>query len=81
MGAKYPFKANADVPVIMITARTVTSATLERISDDRLRDCLSIKFLRNENSRRNRENNGAQPNGVRQIDGRDLPTQQYNRAQ
>ena len=81
MDAKYPFKANADVPVIMITTRTVTRATLERISDDRIRDCLSIKFLRNENPRRKRENNGAQPNGVWQIDGRDLPTQQHNRTQ
>ena len=80
MGAKYPFKANADVPVIMITTRTVTSATLERISDDKILDCLSIKFLRNENPRRKRENNDAQPNGVWQIDGRDLPTQQYNRT-
>ena len=78
MGAKNPFKANADVPVIMITTRMVTSATLERSSDDRIRDCLSIRLLRDDNPRRKRENNGAQPNGLSQVDGQDLSTQQHS---
>ena len=55
MGAKYPFKANADAAVAMRRIRIVTAATPERFSDDKIGIGLSNMFLRNDNPRRKRE--------------------------